>query len=410
MLGRTRLETLPRRRRGVPTIWLCLVAGLSVLALACAGASWGGNGYDAAADMNSMYSTTLYSGAQAWWKAGYTGKGVDVAVIDTGVSPVAGLDAPGKLMYGPDLSLESQAPNLTNLDTSGHGTFIAGLIAGRDAGLERPVRRCAALGLPGHGARRAHPLAQGRHRRRRRRRQPGDRGDRLGGRAPARPRPQHPRAQPLLRDELGAERGGRPALVRRGAGLEARHRRRRGGRQQRLPGRRRRTGGRRPRLQPVRDRRRRVRLDGNARARGRHGRRLLGERALRPLQAARLRRAGLAPPGPPRAGLVHRPDRAAGRDQQTLLPGHRDERGGGDRLRRSRARPRQVPEAGSGRREGLLQAECRRPAGPEPALARDAARSTSARCWPTSRPGTANNTTSRRRVPARSRSHAARIT
>ena len=133
MLGRSRLEKRSRRRRGPLAVWLCLVAGLSVLALVCAGASWGGDGYDPAADANSMYSTTLYSGAQAWWNAGYTGKGVDVAVIDTGVSPVAGLDAPGKVIYGPDLSLESQAPNLTNLDTSGHGTFIAGLIAGRDA-------------------------------------------------------------------------------------------------------------------------------------------------------------------------------------------------------------------------------------------------------------------------------------
>jgi serine protease AprX len=88
--------------------------------------------------MNSMYSTTLYSGAQSWWRAGYAGKGVDVAVIDTGVAPVTGLDTPGKLVYGPDLSLESQAPNLTNLDTSGHGTFIAGLIAGRDAGPATP--------------------------------------------------------------------------------------------------------------------------------------------------------------------------------------------------------------------------------------------------------------------------------
>jgi serine protease AprX len=123
-----------RRGRLLPTVWLGLVLALSVLALACAGASWGGNGYDPASDPNSMYSTTLYSGAQAWWKAGYTGKGVDVAVIDTGVTPVAGLDAPGKVVYGPDLSLESQAPNLTNLDTSGHGTFIAGLIAGRDGG------------------------------------------------------------------------------------------------------------------------------------------------------------------------------------------------------------------------------------------------------------------------------------
>ena len=80
-----------------------------------------------------MYNTTLYMGAQAWWNAGYTGKGVDVAVIDTGVSPVAGLNAPGKVINGPDLSLESQAPNLTNLDTYGHGTFMAGLIAGHDS-------------------------------------------------------------------------------------------------------------------------------------------------------------------------------------------------------------------------------------------------------------------------------------
>jgi serine protease AprX len=90
-------------------------------------------GYDPASDVNSMTLTTDYTGAQAWWAAGYTGKGVDVALIDSGVSPVEGLDAPGKVIYGPDLSLESQAPNLTNLDTFGHGTFMAGLIAGRDA-------------------------------------------------------------------------------------------------------------------------------------------------------------------------------------------------------------------------------------------------------------------------------------
>jgi serine protease AprX len=49
-----------------------------------------------------------------------------------GVAPVRGLDSPGKMVHGPDLSLESQAPNLTRLDTFGHGTFVAGLIAGRD--------------------------------------------------------------------------------------------------------------------------------------------------------------------------------------------------------------------------------------------------------------------------------------
>src|SRR6476660_612972 len=39
-------------------------------------------GYDPASDVNSMTSTTDYTGAQAWWAAGYTGKGVDVALID----------------------------------------------------------------------------------------------------------------------------------------------------------------------------------------------------------------------------------------------------------------------------------------------------------------------------------------
>ena len=60
-----------------------------------------------------MQNITAGYGVQAWWTAGYTGKGVDVALIDTGVSPVAGLDGPGKVINGPDLSLESQAPNLT---------------------------------------------------------------------------------------------------------------------------------------------------------------------------------------------------------------------------------------------------------------------------------------------------------
>src|SRR5438093_6509607 len=92
-------------------------------------------GYDPASDVNSMASTTDYTGAQAWWAAGYTGQGVDVALIDSGVAPVQGLNSAGKVISGPDLSLESQAPNLANLDTFGHGTFMAGLIAGRDPGL-----------------------------------------------------------------------------------------------------------------------------------------------------------------------------------------------------------------------------------------------------------------------------------
>jgi serine protease AprX len=40
-----------------------------------------------------------------------------VAVIDTGTAPVPGLLTAGKLVNGPDLSFESQAPNLRYLDT-----------------------------------------------------------------------------------------------------------------------------------------------------------------------------------------------------------------------------------------------------------------------------------------------------
>ena len=105
--------------------------------------------YDPGTDVNSMASTTQYSGATAWWRAGYTGASVDVALIDTGVSPVAGLDGADQVLYGPDLSLESQAPNLANLDTYGHGTFMAGLIAGHDATLTAPYDQAPASAYRG---------------------------------------------------------------------------------------------------------------------------------------------------------------------------------------------------------------------------------------------------------------------
>jgi serine protease AprX len=88
--------------------------------------------YDPTADPGSLYNTTLATGAQALWGRGYTGRGVDVALIDSGVVPVDGLTTPGKVAEGPDLSLEGFVPSLQHLDRFGHGTHMAGIIAGRD--------------------------------------------------------------------------------------------------------------------------------------------------------------------------------------------------------------------------------------------------------------------------------------
>ncbi len=86
-------------------------------------------------DSGSMFKTAKFVLARTFWDAGYTGQGVDVALIDSGVAPVKGLDLPGKIVNGPDLSFESQNSDFRYLDTFGHGTHMAGIIAGRDPGV-----------------------------------------------------------------------------------------------------------------------------------------------------------------------------------------------------------------------------------------------------------------------------------
>ena len=97
------------------------------------------DGLDGSTDAGSMYNTAWATGARYYWGKGFTGKGVDVALIDTGIVPVKGLDAAGKVINGADLSFESQADNLRYLDTYGHGTHMAGIIAGKDPNAATPL-------------------------------------------------------------------------------------------------------------------------------------------------------------------------------------------------------------------------------------------------------------------------------
>ena len=91
----------------------------------------GGGGGDELPDMGTMYATTLLTGAREYWKAGYTGHGIGIALIDTGVAPIDGLTFAEKVVNGPDLSFESQDAETRYIDTNGHGTHLAGIIAGR---------------------------------------------------------------------------------------------------------------------------------------------------------------------------------------------------------------------------------------------------------------------------------------
>jgi serine protease AprX len=77
-------------------------------------------------DTTSQSSFVASTGAGRAWQQGYTGRGVGVAVIDTGISPMN--DVKNRVVYGPDLSGEGSI-----VDNYGHGTVMAGIVGGNGA-------------------------------------------------------------------------------------------------------------------------------------------------------------------------------------------------------------------------------------------------------------------------------------
>jgi len=88
---------------------------------------------DQPTDPGSLWSVAHNIGADRYWHEGHIGQGVDVAMIDTGVKPSSAFG--NRLLNGPDLSFD---PAADSDDGYGHGTHLAGIVAGRDASLNVP--------------------------------------------------------------------------------------------------------------------------------------------------------------------------------------------------------------------------------------------------------------------------------
>ena len=126
------VKNKPARRR--PRAWralAALIAAASVISAAgiASAAKPGGNSWT---PPDGMFGSEVAwrTGVEPMWDLGYTGNGIDVAVIDTGVNAVHGLDGRGKIVDGPDFSFDSDDANLRYRDLYGHGTAMASLVAG----------------------------------------------------------------------------------------------------------------------------------------------------------------------------------------------------------------------------------------------------------------------------------------
>ena len=85
-------------------------------------------GFHGGADTEVTHRIQKVVGANKLWASGITGRGVTVGLLDTGVY-ADHADLAGRVICGADLTAEA-GTEANCQDTFGHGTFMAGLIAG----------------------------------------------------------------------------------------------------------------------------------------------------------------------------------------------------------------------------------------------------------------------------------------
>jgi serine protease AprX len=97
------------------------------------GSPWQAIGWSDGAAGTSLSNVMYADDADIMRNSGFTGKGVGIAMIDTGVAPVGGLTG-GNVVNGPDLSFDGQDPAKRHVDGNGHGTHLAGIMVGKPSG------------------------------------------------------------------------------------------------------------------------------------------------------------------------------------------------------------------------------------------------------------------------------------